>query len=76
MAHTYHYCAQRQSGGAITLIDGIAHMNGEITEMDDYRELKRLVAVNNDTAGLTITSMTYLGHHRVKRTTRIGPPKP
>lgn len=61
----YHYHAQIQTGvSSFIHIDGILQMTERITNMDDYRVVKELIAevenANLNPDHLVITSLSYL----------------
>lgn len=69
----YHYQAENRfstlRGITVSSIDGIAHLNREITDMDSYREFKALIVKDTspqiDPSTLIICSLTLLGKTEV-----------
>jgi len=66
LRHVYHYCARKAQNNHETIADGIAYMGDAILGIDDYRCLKQEIAGHGgSTDGWTITSLTYLGKHKI-----------
>lgn len=58
----YHYYAKRHISAEQTIhTDGILNLTQKIKSMEDYRQIKKLIADQEPVEGLTICSMSYLG---------------
>ena len=58
----YHYYARRHVGANETLhTDGILNLTKKIKCMDDYRQIKKLIADQETVEGLTICSLSFIG---------------
>ena len=67
----YHYYATRHSGGREDHIDGIAGLKFLIRTMEDYHQLKQVIAETvegrGDTEGLTICSLSVLSRREGRK---------
>lgn len=61
--YVYHYCAQYQvAPGSMKFIDGIAQMENKIKCMEDYTNLKNLIAIDHkDRKGMSLIALSLIG---------------